>query len=198
MSWIAVGVAGASLVSGVVGGNRAANQRERAAGNAINEQNVAYGQADEFLQPRAEQEQSAMEQVNRLLGLSGESPDYSAFRASPGYQFQLDQGQQAIERSAAARGGLQSGNTLAAVTQFGQGLADTTFRNYLSDVMQLQNQGVDAARANLTTERASNIGNLLLGQGEARASGVETGVNAFNQFGENFVGIWGQSGRMGK
>ncbi len=197
MSWVAVGVSAASAISGIVGGKRAAKERERAAGSAINAQNIAFNEADELLEPRASQEQSAMEQVNRLLGLSGEEPDYSVFRDSPGYQFQREQGQQAIERSAAARGGLQSGNTLAAVTEFGQGLADTTFRNYLADVMALQSQGVDAARANLTTQRAANVGNLLLGQGEARASGIETGVNSLTNFGENFTGIWGQSGRMG-
>jgi hypothetical protein len=47
--------------------------------------------------------------------------------ATPGYQFQFGQGMKALERSAAARGNLMSGGTLAAAQEFGQGLASQTY-----------------------------------------------------------------------
>lgn len=43
----------------------------------------------------------------------------------PAYQFQMGQGQQAIERSAAAKGTLLTGGTLKALQRYGQGLAST-------------------------------------------------------------------------
>src|SRR5690242_334265 len=53
-------------------------------------------------------------------GQSANAPDYSAFYNSPDYQFTLQQGQQALDRSAAARGSLYSGGHLADTMQFGQ------------------------------------------------------------------------------
>lgn len=47
----------------------------------------------------------------------------------PGFQFRLLQGQQALERSAAARGGLLSGGTAKALTQYGQDYASNEYQN---------------------------------------------------------------------
>lgn len=63
--------------------------------------------------------------------------DPSSVTKLPGYQFQLDQGVQAIERSGAAKGFLGSGNEATALTQFGQGLASnfyTTQANLLASL----------------------------------------------------------------
>jgi hypothetical protein len=62
-------------------------------------------------------------------------------RNLPGYQFALDQGQRSVESSAAARGGLNSGSTLKALTRYGQGMADQQYRSHLSDLMQLSGRG---------------------------------------------------------
>src|SRR5882672_7685187 len=53
--------------------------------------------------------------------------DPSSITKDPGYQFQFDQGQQAVERSMAAKGFLGSGNEAIALTEYGQGFA----QNYL-------------------------------------------------------------------
>ena len=43
------------------------------------------------------------------------------------YKFRFNQGQQAVERSAAARGMLNSGNTLAELARYGQGMASDEY-----------------------------------------------------------------------
>lgn len=53
--------------------------------------------------------------------------DPSKITEDPGYKFQFNQGQQAVERSMAARGFLGSGNEAIALTEYGQGFA----ANYL-------------------------------------------------------------------
>lgn len=59
-----------------------------------------------------------------------------ALRDTPGYQFAFEQGQRAIQNSAASRGTLLTGGTLKALERFGTGLADQTYdnawRRYLS------------------------------------------------------------------
>lgn len=51
------------------------------------------------------------------------------FQKSPGYAFQMQEGIDAIQNSAAAKGGVVSGNTLSALDKFGQGIANQDFYN---------------------------------------------------------------------
>ena len=55
---------------------------------------------------------------NKLMGLLN---DPTTIQQTPGYQFQVDQGNQAINRSAAAKGILNSGGVLAELAKYGQG-----------------------------------------------------------------------------
>jgi len=64
----------------------------------------------------------------------------------PGYQFNLDQGQKAIDRAAAARGGYFSGAALKEAQAFGQNLADRTYNEAYQRWLAEQQQGLRAAR----------------------------------------------------
>lgn len=54
----------------------------------------------------------------------------------PGYQFQMQQGLQGVERGAAAKGTLLTGGTLKALSGYGQGLASTYLDKYYNRDMQ--------------------------------------------------------------
>ncbi len=58
-----------------------------------------------------------------------QEPSLEDARNSPGYQFAFDQGQRAVQNSAAAKGTLLTGGTLKDLAQFGTGLADQTYGN---------------------------------------------------------------------
>lgn len=83
---------------------------------------------------------------NRLAGNTSDAlnnliQNPSSVSSLPGYQFDLQQGTQAADRSAAARGMDQSGRTLKDLTRFGTGLADNTYGSQLSRLMALNGQG---------------------------------------------------------
>lgn len=59
---------------------------------------------------------------------------------SNAYKFRFNQGQQAAERGAAAKGMLGSGNTLAALAQYGQGMASDEYGNEVSRLGALSGQ----------------------------------------------------------
>ena len=59
---------------------------------------------------------------------------------SNAYKFRFNQGLQAQERGAAAKGMLGSGNTLAALAQYGQGLASDEYGNEVSRLGALSGQ----------------------------------------------------------
>lgn len=69
-------------------------------------------------------------------GTSAWSPEtiQAKLEATPGYQFRFGQGMKALERSAAAKGNLLSGNTLAAAQEFGQGIASQEYQNRLGQL----------------------------------------------------------------
>lgn len=107
-------------------------------------------------------------------------PDYSAFYQSPDYQFRMNEGLNAVQGSAAARGGLYSGNALRGIQDYGQGLAAGEFGNYVNRQLALAGMGqaatTQAGQGALMT--GANVGNLLVGQGNARASGIVGQTNA--------------------
>lgn len=92
--------------------------------------------------------------------------------STPGYQFQLDQGTKAIERQGAAAGMLGSGNTLTALTNYGQGLAQNFYGLYMDNLSRIVNQGSGA-----TQQIAQNQVN----QGKDYGALIEAGGSAMNQ-----------------
>jgi|SRR5580658_1024365 hypothetical protein len=73
-----------------------------------------------------------------------QAPTAAQAAQTPGYQFALQQGENALQNSAAARGGLLSGNTAEALDQYSQGLASTnyqqTYNNALNQYQTAYNQ----------------------------------------------------------
>ena len=115
----------------------------------------------------------------------------TSFQSSPGYQFALNQAMGAVTNSAAARGGIGGGNTLAALQHYGVGLANQDYYNWLGDyfgqannyvgqvgnMAQLgQNSAVNVGSQGNTA--MNNIGNSLMGAGNARAAGTMGVANA--------------------
>lgn len=65
---------------------------------------------------------------------------FAMFRNTPGYQFGLDEGAKTVQASAAARGGLNSGATLKALTKFGNDYADQQgYTPYMNRLAALSN-----------------------------------------------------------
>lgn len=147
--------------------------------------------------------------VAQLPGLTA-APDASQFREDPGYQFAFDEGQRAIDRSAAARGTLNSGGTLKALARFGQGMADQQYGQWYDRQRALQTDKFNRLSAiagtgqttatnlgtlgqnfaNQQSGTLSNIAGLHMQGGNARASGYmrrgAISANQWNQAGDFF------------
>ena len=94
----------------------------------------------------------------------------------PGYAFRLAEGQKAIERSTAARGGLQSGAALKAAAEYGQSMGSQEYGNAFSRFMAnkaSQSQEFGNAFNRFTTERQNQLAPLmaLTSSGQASAAG---------------------------
>jgi hypothetical protein len=116
-------------------------------------------------------------------------PDMSAFFESPDYQFNLGEGQKAIDRSAAARGGLLSGGAQKEGIRYASGMASREYSAFVDRLMQqagLGNTGIGASAAagantaatvaNAATNAANARGSAYLTAGSAINSGVQGGI----------------------
>lgn len=129
--------------------------------------------------------------------LDAQGTPYRGFEASPGYQFRLQQGQDAISGSAAAQGNYFSGNTMKALNDYGQNMASQEYNNYLRNLGSLASSG--QAAAGNQANAAANFGGMAtqaLGNiGNAQAAGAIGQANAINQGIGNALGAW-QYGQM--
>ena len=125
----------------------------------------------------------------------GNGISQNTLEQTPGYQWNLSQGEQAATNSAAARGLADSGAALKGASTYANGLADSTYQNQFNDEYQLANMGQNAANSmsnNLTnaTNNASQIkmeganGSMagLVGSANALSSGLNSLGNTASQY----------------
>lgn len=201
MSFVAAAV---SVGTAAVGGAISAG----AAGSAADKQARAAKQASDleykmYQQTRSDQEPWRQTGIKALTGL--ENTDFQKdfgmenFQQDPGYQFRMNEGQKALERSAAARGGLNSGATLKALSRYGQDFASNEYgkaydrfnadrdRRFgrlssLAGVGQTATGALGQAGQNYAT----NVGNNTMGA--ANAAGA-AGISSANQIGNTLSNL---------
>lgn len=113
-------------------------------------------------------------------GAEGYADALSNFRNNPGYQYQMDQGLDAINRTAAARGGLASGNNTIDLQKYAQGQADQSWNNHLSGLNNQVNTGMQAA--NGLANANQNLSSLAMNYG---TTGANLAQNLGNQLASN-------------
>jgi hypothetical protein len=120
------------------------------------------------------------------------------FQADPGYAFRMSEGMKALERSAAARGGLLSGATLRGTQRFGQDLASQEYQNAFNRFQANRaTQGQEYANAfnRFQAERANTLSPLqsLAGQGQAGAQQAAQASQAYTTGAGNALGAYGSA-----
>jgi hypothetical protein len=185
---MAASIAGSAIL-GSNAASDAADTQAASAGKAIDTQDLQYQQT--------RQDQLPFLQAGvRALGKLESAAEYTPFgmdqyKADPGYAFRLSEGQKALDRSAAARGGLISGSALKAATRYGQDMGSQEYTNAfnryqaertarLGPLQSLAGVGQTTAQSLGQTgaANAANVGNLITGAGAAQAAGMVGGANA--------------------
>ena len=196
---VAAAVVGAAVVGGVgsaVAGSEASKATNNASNASVNEQNQALAQQAQLSAPYRALGQAAIPQLQTLLGIGNQQnstqAQLDALRNTPGYQFEQQQGQQQTVNAASAQGLSLSGNTLEGLSQFNQGLADTTYQQTVGNLENTVNTGQAAAAGQAANvgNAASNISNTLTNQGNTQAgidaneaAGITKAIgNASNQY----------------
>jgi hypothetical protein len=172
-------IGGAILAGAAISGaaSSGAAGTEAGAANTAN----AY-QYNEFEQEQANEQPWLQSGEANLATLNADMPSLTAnftdadFQQSPGYQFQLQQGEQAMQRSAAAKGLLNSVGTQQNLNNYAQGTANQDYQQALQNYMS-QNQN----RYNMLSGMA--------GMGQTAVAGInQAGQTATNAMSANTIG----------
>lgn len=190
--WVAGAVVGSSLI-GASASKSAASTQAAAADRSAELQREMFERQVELSEPWRQAGQTAL---NKLVPLATEYTPFGMqqFQADPGYGFRMSEGMKALERSAAARGGLLSGATLKGIQRFGQDLGSQEYTNAfnryqteraarLQPLQSLAGVGQTTAQqlGQAGQTMASNVGEALTSGAAARASGYVGGANALTQ-----------------
>ena len=179
-------------------------------------------QATAAYQPYQQFGTEATNQLAILMGLrpgagSGslmQQPTINQLEMDPGYAFREQQGMQAVNRSAAAQAGLQSGAALKAAQRFGQDLASQEYGNAYNRFMQnranqiglLQGgtqtgfgaaQGIGNAALGTASNLAQNYQNLGQGLGQGYANIGANNASAYMGPTNMLAQALGQAGQLG-
>ncbi len=191
----AVALAGAAVVGAgaqMISGNKAAKAQRDAAAQQVAEQRRQYDQTRTDFAPWRETGAGALDMLSRAYGVGGAAPDMTAFTASPGYQWRMDQGLQAIDRSRAARGLLNSGAADKSRMTYAQGLASSEFGDWWNRMAGLAGVGQSATGSTAAAgmNAANNISNAYQQAGNARASSYANAGGAVNSGINNVLGAY--------
>lgn len=190
-------VAGAVVASSVIGSNAAGDAASTQAASTDRAADLQYKQWRESVdlqKPWLTAGETALNRLSAGMAPGGEfATPFSKtnWQTDPGYQFRLGEGLKALDRQAAARGGLISGAALKAATRYGQdygsGEYQNAFNRYYTErenmmrpLQSLAGVGQTASQqiAGSGERMASNVGDLMTSGAAARASGYVGTANA--------------------
>lgn len=179
MSWGAVIAGGAALVGGAMSSSaskKAAKSQAKSADAASQIQQENFEQTRQDLMPYKQAGDTSLNQLMGQMGADGYfnqtyKGDEFNFQADPSYAFRQQQGQDAIQSSAAAQGGLLSGATLKALTQYNSNLASQEYSNAFNRWQSTDNNNYERFNAD-QINRYNRLSNLVgIGQNAAAQVG---------------------------
>lgn len=193
MAWIAAaaGIVGSLIASD--GASSAADTQAGATEAGVAEQRRQFDLARSDSAPYRAAGGRALGQLETGLNTPTTAADVMA---DPGYQFGLDQGQQAIDRKSAASGGRISGASLKSAARFATGTAASGYnaayqrgQDRLNRLAALANVGQTSTASSAASgaNSANAISNMITAQGNAagaaRLAQGNIWGNAVNQIG---------------
>jgi hypothetical protein len=187
-------MAGATVVSGVMGANAASKAASAQAGAANRASDLQYQQYQEDVARQKPFYDVGVNALPELVEASKYKPfGMEDYKQDPGYAFRLTEGQKALERTAAARGGLISGGALKAAERFGQDMGSQEYMNAfnryqteraarLNPLQSMTGMGQTTANTlgTMGANMATNVGQNYQSAANARASGYVGGANAIS------------------
>jgi len=200
------------ILSGILGSSAAANAQAGAANNAaklqynlgeqaLNQNQSQFNTTQQNIAPWLQAGTQGVNSLASLLSNPGQglltpwtqqfnAPTAAQAQATPGYQFAQQQGQNAIQNSAAAQGGLLSTGAQKTLDQYSQGLADSTYQQTYNNALTQYQQSYNIFQGNQTN--TFNRLAALSGAGQTAAQNLGQLSQQASNTNANISGTTGQ------
>ena len=166
-------------------------------------QQQMYDQSRADFAPYRESGVANLNQLNTLLGIGGNTgaADYGRFATAdftnadflankdPGYGFRMSEGLKAVDRQAAARGGLISGNALKASQAYGQDMASQEYGNAFNRYQTIRGNTLQPFQMGAAAGQSA-----AAMQGQANANFGSAGSQALGAYGQGASNAYGTLG----
>ena len=174
-------IVGAAVIGGataVIGSSMAAGAQRDAANSSIQAQNAANQQVRSDLQPYRDAGQTGLNDLTSRLGelTTPFNMTQANLEATPGYQFNLDQGLKAVDNSMGARGLMNSGAVIKGAGQYATGLANSTYTDQYNMYNNNQTQAYN---------KLMGVANLGL---NAAGTTAQSGLQTAHDVGQTYQG----------
>lgn len=189
---VGLGIVGGAIIGGIAS-KGASDTQANAAENGLTAEESIYQNQMALQRPYREAGYQALGQIQQNMPNYNKPFTMQDFKSNvdPGYQFRLQQGQQAIQNSAGARGGVYSQGEQAALNDYSQNTASGEYQNafnrYQQQISNSYNRLASVAGLGQASVGQSNqmgtsamgsIGNAMTGIGNAQAAGQVGIANA--------------------
>ncbi len=177
--------------------NSTINQQYNQSQTAFNQQQAAYNQAQDLYNQYSAKGPATAADVSNII------------TNQPGYQYQMSQGINAIQNAAGATGALNSSNLLNNLNNFGQGMANQYYQQYLGNLATEANLGQGAANslvgaaqnsgqgvASLLSNLGNTQANAALAAGQAQATSYTSPAANQQMIAQNIGGGSSGLGRL--
>lgn len=183
----AIGAAGSAYSA-----KKAGDAQAGAAGQQLALQREMFGEQKAMFAPYLEAGGNALDAYKYEMGLGAAPGGYEGFTGTPGYDFRLKEGINAVNAGVGARHGLNSGSAMKALTRYGQNYASSEYGNHMNRLSGLANMGQNSAA--MTGQAAQNNAmmgsNALANMGNAQAASAIGVGNAITGGINNGLGAW--------
>jgi hypothetical protein len=185
-------VAGATVVGSLVGASASKSAAKTQAAAADRAAELQKEQFERQVELQAPFREAGVRALPELEAASRYTPfGMGQFQQDPGYAFRLAEGQKALDRQAAARGGLISGGALKAAQRYGQEMGSQEYTNAFNRYQIERNARLNPLQSlagfgqtsvnqlgQAGQNYATNVGNLMTGGAAAQAAGQVGAANA--------------------
>ena len=184
---VAAAVVGAATVAGSMYSSKQASKAAKAQANSADAasavQQANFEQTREDLMPYKQAGDTALGQLMGQMtpdGYFNQTYTGQDIYSDPSYQFRLQQGQDAIQSSAAAQGGLLSGATLKALQNYGQESASQEYSNAYNrfNADQTNRYNRLSNLVGIGQNAAAQVGNAGAQTAQAVANNTMAGANS--------------------
>jgi len=188
MTWVAAAIGGASIVGSLISSNASSNaaQTQADSANSANQlQWNMYQQTRTDNQPALDARNNALSQLQGSNGIG--NFNFNEY-TDPSAQYAMGQGQDALSRASANKGGMLSGSNMASLDNYSQQMGNQAYSNaynrYQSNIGNLMSlaglgQNAGAQTTSAGTSASNSMANTLTSAGAASAAGQIGVANAY-------------------